>query len=334
MHDDPAEPGIAHGGRLNAARRRFPDAPEPIIDLSTGINPIGYPIPALPASAFSRLPEPEAVAALEQAAALAYGVGNAASVVVAPGTQLLIGLLPRLCPAARVSVVGPTYNEHAFAWSAAGATVEQVDSLAAADPRQTVVLCNPNNPDGRRWRRAALLEFADRAARQGGHLVVDEAFCDTEPAELSLAPAVPHPALTVLRSFGKAYGLAGLRLGFALVEPRRAHLLHAALGPWRVSGPAIAIGTPALADRAWLAAATERLARESRALDGCLQRAGLAVIGGTLLFRLAATDHASAIEQRLGRAGILVRSFTDHPTWLRFGLPGDADAWRRLQAAL
>ncbi len=164
--------------------------------------------------------------------------------------------------------------------------------------------------------------------------MVDEAFADLERDDLSLATALPHPAIVILRSFGKTYGLAGLRLGFALAAPERAALIREALGPWAVSGPAIAIGQAALSDRNWLAAATEGLARDACELDACLSNNGLSVVGGTRLFRLACAESASAIFSRLGRAGVFVRRFADQPTWLRFGQPGGAAHMERLRTAL
>ncbi|MFZ6761976.1 threonine-phosphate decarboxylase CobD [Pseudoroseomonas sp. WGS1072] len=326
--------GLEHGGRLDAARRRFPGAPEPFLDLSTGINPVPWPLPPLPPTAFTRLPEPEAEAALRAVAAAAYGAADPAMVAAAPGTQLLIQLLPRLFPQPRLRVLGPTYAEHAACWRAAGTVVEEVEEAAALAGGGAALLCNPNNPDGRRLPRDALRALADRMAERGGLLVVDEAFADLEPGEAEPAAALlPHPALILLRSFGKSYGLAGLRLGFALAAPERAMAIRAALGPWAVSGPALAIGRAALPDAAWRLAAAARLAGDAARLDGLLEDAGLRVVGGTRLFRLARGE-AGAWHARLGRAGILTRAFAARPDWLRFGLPGDEAGWARLEAAL
>jgi cobalamin biosynthetic protein CobC len=329
-----AEAVLPHGGSLAEARRQFPGAPEPFIDLSTGINPVAYPVPALPPDCFTRLPEPDALAGLQAAAAAAYGVAGAEMVVAAPGTQILIDLLPRLWGLRSVAVLEPTYGEHAPAWERAGCAVQRVTDFAALAAADGAVLCNPNNPDGRRIGAAALLGLADRQAARGGLLLVDEAFADLEAPGISVADALPHPALVVLRSFGKTYGLAGLRLGFALAAPERAAAIRAALGPWAVSGPALVVGTSALRDAAWLAETTGRLARAAERLDALLEAGGLRVIGGTRLFRLAEAEDAAAVFARLGRAGIFVRRFAAQPTWLRFGLPGDAVAWGRLRDAL
>jgi cobalamin biosynthetic protein CobC len=325
---------LAHGGSLGEAAALFPDAPRPFLDLSTGINPVAYPLPPLPAEAFTRLPEPQAEAGLREVAAQAYGAADAALVAAAPGTQILIDLLPRLFPAARVAVLGPTYAEHAQAWRKAGADVATVADVAALENADAAVLCNPNNPDGRRLPPPRLLALADRMAARGGLLLVDEAFADLEGEGPSVAGALPHPALLVLRSFGKTYGLAGVRLGFALAGHERAALIRAALGPWAVSGPALAVGCAALADAGWRAATAARLAAEVRELDALLAAAGLRVVGGTRLFRLAEGPAAPDLFTCLGRAGIFVRRFADRPDWLRFGLPGTPDGWARLRQAL
>lgn len=326
---------LVHGGRLEAARRAFPGAPKPFVDLSTGINPVAYKVPALDPAVFARLPEPEAVAALQAAAANAYGAADPAMVVAAPGTQSLIQILPRLFAPARVGVVGPTYAEHEAAWRGAGHDVRELAWPEREAPdRDIVVLCNPNNPDGRRIEPSDLRARAESLGRSGGLLVVDEAFADFEPPGFSLAPVLPREGLVVLRSLGKAYGLAGLRLGFALASAPIAARLRAAIGPWAVSGPAIAIGTLALGDAAWREAAGRRLARDAARLDALLSDSGLDVLGGTSLFRLARHPFASALFDRLGHAGLLVRRFADHPEWLRFGLPDGDATFDRLRDAL
>lgn len=336
---DGAGAALPHGGRLGEARAEFPGAPEPWLDLSTGINPQAYPLPGLSPDCFTRLPEPEQVEALQQAAATAFGLGARAGVAAAPGTQALIELIPRLVPAAAVAVLGPTYGEYAGAWRRAGHLVAEVASPAALAEAEIAVVCNPNNPDGRRLGRGELLALAGRLARRGGLLVVDEAFADLED-EAGLGAALPLAGpgvlggLLLLRSFGKSYGLAGLRLGFALAAPEAAARLRAALGPWAVSGPALAIGTAALGDRAWLEATKVRLARDTRRLDALLIGAGLTVLGGTRLFRLAAGPRAPGLRHRLGQAGIWVRRFPAAPDRLRFGLPGTEADWARLAGAL
>jgi cobalamin biosynthetic protein CobC len=322
-----------HGGRLDAARRLYPKAPQPWIDLSTGINPRPYPLPPLAPDLFARLPDDDAFAALGHAAGKAYGAPAGVEIVAGAGVQAFIQLLPRAFPAKRVHVLGFTYAEHAAAWSAAGAAVETVATLDALALADVAVIVNPNNPDGRLLSPDALAPLAQAMTRNGGLLVIDESFMDFTPTQSAVALAAQDGAL-VLRSFGKAYGLAGLRLGFALASPARAAALRAGLGPWAVSGPALAIGARALADHDWRAAAAAACAADAARLDALLSRAGFEVLGGTALFRLASGEKAAARQAQLCEKGVLARAFPERPDWLRFGLPGDETAWRRLSAAL
>jgi cobalamin biosynthetic protein CobC len=231
-------------------------------------------------------------------------------------------------------VVAPTYREHARAAALAGHHVSEVANLNATHDARLVMVTNPNNPDGRLFDNNELIAVAKRLEGRGGLLVIDEAFMDVAPAEASFAAEVGRSAIVVLRSFGKFFGLGGVRLGFALAAPHLARRLSAKLGPWAVSGPALAIGTAALADRVWIEDTRQHLTAAAGRLKAILLEAGLEIIGGTKLFLLVRTPAASDLFQHLGRAGILVRYFPEHPLWLRFGLPGTQEAWVRLQIAL
>lgn len=314
---------------LARARALFPNAPLPCLDLSTGINPVAYPAPAITPEALHRLPDQDEISRLEAAAATAFGAPDPACVVAGPGTQIFISLLPRLFGQsdAKVAVLSPTYGEHAIAWAGAGfcvTTPNDLDALADAD---IAVLCRPNNPDGRVVPRQTVLALADDLANRGGVVVVDEAFVDLEDETRSLADAIGHPGLILLRSFGKWSGLAGVRLGFLLAAPSVAARLRAAIGPWAVSGPALAAGLAAIPDATWRAEARARLAQDAIRLQALLIRQGLQRVGGTHLFQLYEGPNAQAIWRRFGEAGILVRSFNAKPSWLRFGLPPE---WSRL----
>ena len=318
---DPSGTEPAHGGRLVAAARAWPDAPVPWIDLSTGINPHAYAVPALPAEAWTRLPEPEEIARLEGTAAVAYGV-QPEQVVAAPGTSALIAVLARLFPGP-ASLVGPTYGEYHALWPAALVVPAPGEAFRSRPVR---LLCQPDNPAGTVHDPAVLATFA-----HDGVLVVDESYADFTPG-VSLAPHVLEGrALVVLRSFGKAYGLAGLRLGFALGARDLVERIRRALGPWPVSGPAVRIGVAALADAPWRDETSRRLAGDRARLEALLRRAGFTLLGGTPLFVLA--RHAAGWNDRLARHGILVRSWPDRPGVIRFGIPGP-DAWARVAAAL
>jgi cobalamin biosynthetic protein CobC len=329
-----AKQGLEHGGDLGAARSMFPGAPEPFVDLSTGINPNPYPVPSLPDDLFARLPGAAASADLIKAAVTAYGAPSAAHVVPAPGTQLLLPLIAGLVQPGRAAVLAPTYVEHARAAALAGHGVTEVRDVGALGDADLAILTNPNNPDGRRIGKDQLTAVAKKLRARGGLLVADEAFMDVAPADTGLASEVLLGNIVVLRSFGKFFGLAGLRLGFALAAPPLAQRISALLGPWAVSGPALAIGTRALSDRDWIDATRNRLADAAHRLDAILIASGLDIVGGTTLFRLARGLAADELFRHLGRAGIFVRKFPDHPEWLRFGLPAAEQDWQRLQSAM
>jgi len=291
-------------------------------------------VPRLPADAFARLPDADAVAALAEAAAQAYRAPSAAHVVCAPGTQILLPLVSQLIPPGRAAIVTPTYGEFARAAALAGHRVAELHELSEVGDAQLVFIGNPNNPDGRRFAKKELIALGEALRASGGLLVVDEAFMDIGAADASLAPDVARGNIAVLRSFGKFFGLAGLRLGFALAAPQLVARMASMLGPWAISGPALVIGTTALTDDAWIDRTRRQLTRSVQKLDAALSGAGLEIIGGTSLFRLTRTPHASALFDQLGRAGILVRRFAERKEWLRVGLPAGADAWERLQTAL
>jgi cobalamin biosynthesis protein CobC len=318
-----------HGGEVDAAAEQCGIARDRWLDLSTGINPKPYPLPELAREYWHRLPDASLDVWLRESAASYYRVTDPEQVVAAPGSQAIIQCLPRLLPPTRVAVVSPTYREHVTCWSAAQHNVVEVRAPEeVSEDTGIVVLANPNNPDGRLFSPERLLRLTEERL-----LIVDEAFADVVP-NVSLAPHAGRPNLIVLRSFGKFFGLAGMRLGFALTGEPSATLLRRGLGPWAVSGPAAAIGAVALADDAWARAARVRLMAAAGRLDGLLMRAGLRIAGGTSLFRLV--EHASAEElfDSLARSAILVRRFSERPQWLRFGMPGDDEGFERLRQAL
>src|SRR6266566_4058427 len=130
-HIDPASfTPLPHGGDLAAARQMFPNAPEPIIDLSTGINPYSYPLPAFPEQIFARLPDCVAVRRLAAMAARSYGAPSADCVVPAPGIQILLPIVAMLASRGRAAVLGPTYAEHLRAAALAGHAATEVADIA------------------------------------------------------------------------------------------------------------------------------------------------------------------------------------------------------------
>src|SRR3974377_1614905 len=234
---------LTHGGDLAAAYAMFPNASQPFIDLSTGINPYSYPLPRLAAATFVRLPDETVLRGLCGAGARAYGASSAEEVVPAPGTQILLPLVAKMALPGRAAVLGPTYSEHLRAATLAGHDVAEVSGLDQMSEARLAVVVNPNNPDGRILPKSLLLDLADNLPRRAVIVVVDEAFADVMPAELSVAAALADRRnIVVLRSFGKFFGLAGLRLGFALTSSNIACRLKAWLGPLAASGPAIHFG--------------------------------------------------------------------------------------------
>ncbi len=306
-----------HGGGIDAAVMLFGGVRGDWIDLSTGINPQPYPVGALYGRDWTDLPDIGVSKALELAARRFWRVPEAAEVLAAPGASALIARIPGLAGAGRVAVPGPTYNEHARAFRAEG--WEIVDG--GGDAR---VLVHPNNPDGRLWRA----EDAD-----GAMTIIDESFCDVMP-EASLMALATRPGTLILKSFGKFWGLAGLRLGFAIGDPGLIARLSQMLGPWPVSGPALRIGAEALLDTGWADETRVRLRRDAARLDGLMTGRGAGLIGGTSLFRLYAVADAGQWQDHLARGHIWTRVFPYDRRWIRLGLPGTADQWARLTEAL
>jgi cobalamin biosynthetic protein CobC len=322
-----------HGGKVESAFALFPQARLPWIDLSTGISPWAYPREPLAAEAFTRLPDPEALAELEAAAANCFGVADPARVVATPGSDLGLRLLGRLFANRNVAVVRPGYSGHVLTWEHAPITLIAAEDLeSAAQHHEVILLANPNNPDGRLIERERLLAIAATLAARSGALIVDEAFADVMPAQ-SLCD-VGASGLLLFRSFGKFFGLAGLRLGFVIAPADEARRFRHALGDWPISGPAVAIGTAAYRDLAWQRMQRERLTSAAARLDALLISAGLTIADGTVLFRLARCPNADAWFRHLAAHSILTRPFTSDDGLLRIGLPGEEAQWERLAVAL
>ncbi|ABC91259.1 pyridoxal-phosphate-dependent aminotransferase protein (cobalamin biosynthesis protein) [Rhizobium etli CFN 42] len=321
---------IVHGGGVTAAAAAFGGRPEDWLDLSTGINPCPAALPEIPTRAWHRLPDSHLVDEARRTARDYYGSGEILPLPV-PGTQSVIQLLPRLLTmgeGAKVAIVAPTYGEYARAFISAGFAVNTVNHVAAiGNEHRLAVVVNPNNPDGLAWPVETLIGLHDRMKAVNGLLVVDEAFGDADPA-LSLAGHAQRLSkLVIFRSFGKFFGLAGLRLGFAIAPDDILKRFEEWLGPWAVSGPALSIAGSLLRSDV---SAIRRLINERRAgLHAVLTGLGLQITGGTALFTLVDDARAGDIYTHLCRHHILVRKFDYAPTWLRFGLTPDpaADRW-------
>src|SRR5262249_9671638 len=146
----------------------------PFIDLSTGINPHPYPLPALPGEIFARLPDRASIRALAAVAAQAYGAPSADHVAPAPGTQILLPHVAALVPPSHAAILRTPYAEHARAAALAGHDVAEVADAEALRHADLAILVNPNNPDGRIVDKAVLLDIAKELRLRDGILVVDE----------------------------------------------------------------------------------------------------------------------------------------------------------------
>ncbi len=321
-----------HGGNLRDAMRRY--GQQDWLDLSTGINPHWYPAPAVAGNAWHRLPETDP--ALAAAAQAFYGAPHMLAVA---GTQAAIQALPRLRAPSRVAVSAPSYAEHAHHWRQHGHTMREVaygELDAIVGDCDVMVVCNPNNPTGAQVPADRLLQWAGRLAARGGWLVVDEAFGDTvtgSVADHTGCGLEGGGALIVLRSVGKFFGLAGLRLGFVAAPPPLLEQLDAILGPWAVSGPAQQVALAALRDTPWQQAMRERLARDGARLQALLAQHGIGS-SGTALFQWWAEPRAEAFHEHMAQRGIWVRLFPGAARGIRIGLPPDESGWRRLEQAL
>ena len=321
---------LEHGGRLRLAAQQSGIALADWVDLSTGINPEAYPVPAIDARCWQRLPEDDD--GLEAAAAAYYGNPR---LLALPGSQAAIQGLPALFPTAAVVCLSPLYEEHPHAWQRAGHRLRRLPTLARALAAATpnVLLCNPNNPTASRIPRDELLAAAEQLHRRGGWLIVDEAFADAEAddAVVDQAGSDDYPNLVVLRSLGKFFGLAGARVGFVFGAAEKLERLRDTLGPWPLANPARFAARAALEDVAWQQGARARLVAASQRLAALL--APLGEVSRTSLFCTIKSERVAALYEQLARRAILTRRF-DASGLLRVGLPGDEREWQRLAAAI
>ncbi len=313
------DPLFHHGGRITAAAARYPLAPAPWLDLSTGISPWAYPFDDIAPEIWQRLPSGADVTELEAAAANAFGGVSPDHIVAVPGTDFAIRLLAALLPNGRVGIAGPTYGGYQSAWPDA-----KTVSFAKARGADLLICANPNNPDGAVIAKTQLQRLRNMR-------IVDEAFADTVPDQSLL----PHRnGAIVLRSFGKFYGLAGVRLGFVIADRPLAKQIRAMMGDWPISGPAVAIGIQAYRDIQWQQSQRTRLAAAAQQLSALLTDSGLETVGATSLFQLVSHRRATSLFEHLASAGILSRPFANRADWLRIGLTGNDADFSRLHIAL
>ncbi|MBK1887229.1 threonine-phosphate decarboxylase CobD [Marinobacter sp. DY40_1A1] len=332
---------LEHGGRLNQAAERWGIPRSEWLDLSTGINPNGWPVPEIPAELWQRLPEADD--GLEEVIRKWSGTPAEAACVPVPGSQAAIMALPKLRKPCRVGIPVPGYREHGHNWRQAGHTIvpiapEQTSGGATGcddrwlDRLDVLIWINPNNPTGEIIPPSTLLRWHKCLQKRGGWLVVDEAFMDATPA-FSLCPHAGRPGLIVLRSLGKFFGLAGVRAGAVLSDTVVAEALKSTLGPWVLGGPARYVMQRSLEDHNWQLSALHGLRGDSDRLRVLLQNSGFSVLGGSPLFQTIRVDQACALAEIFARSGVLIRCFAQ-PEMLRFGLPGCSRDWERLAVVI
>ena len=307
-----------HGGKIDSAVASYGGKKTEWLDLSTGINPISYPLSKFKKNVWEALPDDETFRNVLSAAKLFWDVPTSSSILCSSGASALIALIPFLYAYRTVTIEGPTYSEHEASFRNAGFSLIPKDG-------DVQIVVNPNNPDGR-------LHLKNKVIKNHRKLtIIDESFCDPTQ-ENSLAILTKKPGFIVLKSFGKFWGLGGVRLGFAVGTKETLDPIKKALGPWQVSGPALAIGTQALNDLDWAAETRLKLIDLSARLDKLMKNHQL--IGGTNLFRLYSVSDATAFAQYLASAKILTRTFNYNRNWIRFGLPKKESDWKRIQKVL
>ena len=308
-----------HGGGLDHAISKFGGTRDDWLDLSTGINPISYPVPEIPEYFWRTLPDANAQSKLIGAARKFWNVDEELDILPSSGVSQLICMMPKLAPSSTVTIAKPTYNEHEAAFLNAGWKINATSNAQ--------VFVHPNNPDGR------LYQVSEIDYLKNDLTIIDESFCDTCPKE-SLLHLAKHDGVIVLKGLGKFWGLAGLRLGFAIAKPNTIQQLQQMIGPWAISGPAQYIGTNALTDSSWISTTQNRLAKDSKKLDTMMADINVPLIGGTDLFRLYDTKDAGHIQNSLAEKMVWSRRFPYSKTWLRLGLPGTQADWKQISSAL
>ena len=324
---------ISHGGDLSGFYRHNPSYDGPIVDLSTGINPVTYPFPPVQPEKWTKLPQKSDEAELIAAVTSYMGV-DPNHILPTPGSQILISQLPYTVEKTSVQIMSPTYGEHNPSWQRAGHKVltPRFDE-PLLDDAKVCIITNPNNPDGHVTSREKIIAYAEALATRGGFLIVDEAFADVMPS-VSVADLVGQYPIIVLRSFGKFFGLAGARLGFLVAGETIIASMQHRLGPWAVPGPALDIATKAYRDEPWIRKTRIDLADGMSRLCRVMKQAGFDHVGGTPLFALFQHPDMVHLNRHLLLGGIYARSFEAYPNWLRMGLPATQTCWRQLETTL
>ena len=326
---------ILHGGQLSRVAEQFNIPEENWLDLSTGIAPFSYPIPVIPLKIWQDLPTiPKSLIDV------AKDYYQADYCWPLAGSQQLIEKLPALwnnkinsqdpqrIKHAYLPKVG--YKEHQQAWFKAGYQLHfyQAELPTDIETNSVVVVINPNNPLTDTFSIAQLIELQKQCFVQQALLIIDEAFADIFSPAFSfvshLSKIPPTLNVLVLRSFGKFFGLAGLRVGFVCSGQEWNTLIQQSSGPWAVNGPALFVTEKALKDKQWQAAQVERLQQQSDAMQVLLkQYLPVKCIRANALFITVFLDNAAAVYQQLCQKALYVR-LTDENDALRIGITNNS----------
>jgi len=249
-----------------------------------------------------------------------------------------------LAPGRHAVLVTPTFEMLPRYAALAGAEVTEVAwpagdlPLAALDaavrPETTLIgVVSPNNPTGAVAALADLQALAE--ANPKALLVVDQAYGEFADVDLT-RPLARVANVVSVRTFSKARGLAGLRVGWAVGAPAVIEVLRAAGGPYAVSRPSLAMATVRLRQRDDVADYVARVRTERAELTARLTRRGVEVLPSQANFVLCRLPDAEAFDAALATAGIAVRAFPGRAAltgWRRITCPADAGEFERLLAA-
>jgi len=333
---------LIHGGQLQQVALQYNIPAEQWLDLSTGIAPISYPIPNIPLKTWQDLPQQnnELLAAAKQ-------YYQCEHLTVTNGSQAIIKALPYLWQKKnkntnsdklrRVYLPKYGYKEHAQAWKNAGYNLhfyfDELPPLDEINENSVLVIINPNNPTGMLFDRETIIQYQTLMQQLNGLLVIDEAFIDVMSIEHSMCSQVKNTNTLVFRSFGKFFGLAGIRIGFLVANQSWCDAFNEHLGPWQVNGPAQLIALNALRDTQWHIQQKQQLTRLRNNLEAQLWKH----LGNKIILEIKGTDlfltvtfnetphnnmNAQKLYTFLCEQAVYVR-LTDEKDKLRFGITTD-----------
>lgn len=304
-----------HDAGLDAAIKHYGGARHDWLDLSTGINPVPYPVPQLPVDAWITQPSAADFTRLAGYARRFWNVPDEAAIVASAGMSAMLSALPYLLDRDATAAKPPSFSTQKSDFEAAGWAIAQTH-------QNSLIAVLPNAPDVQIWP-------ADQQSEP--FTIIDASSYDVAPGT-SMIHLATRPNTIILKSFDKFWGLGGLRLSFAIGDPVILDKFAALLGHWYLSGPAIAIGSEVLADPAWAEETRTRLAADGQRLDAIMSKQGAPVIGGTPLFRLYEVANAHAAQEHLAKHHIWTNVAPYADNWLRIGLP-PPDRWAQLENA-